>query len=56
MLQIICSRMNNAHASLKEEIAGYLEEQFFVPVLRSEDDCIPPTVGQPFSPTSPLVR
>uniref|UniRef100_A0A1B6BZT8 Uncharacterized protein n=1 Tax=Clastoptera arizonana TaxID=38151 RepID=A0A1B6BZT8_9HEMI len=50
---IICSRLNGAEAALKEEIAGYLEEQFFVPVLRSDDECSPPRVGEPFSPTSP---
>lgn len=51
---IICDRLPSADASLKEEIASYLEEQFYVPVLRSEDNSIQPVVGQPFSHSSPL--
>lgn len=56
LFQIICDRLTNADASLKEEIANYLEEQFYVPVLRSEDNSIQPVVGQPFSHSSPLVN
>lgn len=51
---IICDRLTSADASLREEIASYLEEQFYVPVLRSEDSSIQPIVGQPFSHSSPL--
>lgn len=54
-MQIICDRLQSADASLREEIASYLEEQFYVPVLRSEDNSIQPIVGQPFSHSSPLV-
>lgn len=51
---IICDRLTSADTSLREEIASYLEEQFYVPVLRSEDNSIQPIVGQPFSHSSPL--
>ena len=43
-MQIICDRLQSADASLREEIASYLEEQFYVPVLRSEDNSIQPIV------------
>jgi len=29
-----------------------LEDQFYVPVLRAEGNICPPTIGEPFSPTS----
>lgn len=32
-----------------------LEDQFYVPVLRTEGNACPPVIGEPFSPTSPLV-
>lgn len=32
-----------------------LEDQFYVPVLRAEGNACPPIIGEPFSPTSPLV-
>lgn len=32
-----------------------LEDQFYVPVLRTEGNACPPIIGEPFSPTSPLV-
>lgn len=47
--------MAGADSNRKEEIATMLEEQFYVPVLRSPDHSIEPVVGQPFSPSSPLV-
>lgn len=32
-----------------------LEDQFYVPVLRTEGNACPPIIGEPFSPNSPLV-
>ncbi|XP_054262065.1 ankyrin repeat and LEM domain-containing protein 2 homolog [Macrosteles quadrilineatus] len=51
---VVCSRMPDADPSLKEEILAMLEEQFYVPVLRSPDHSVEATVGKPFSPSSPL--
>ncbi|KAI4489487.1 hypothetical protein M0802_011099 [Mischocyttarus mexicanus] len=51
---IICSRKGQDNESLKKEIHRLLEEQYFVPVLRADDKTMQPTIGEPFSPTSPL--
>lgn len=57
MFQIICDRYDGPDAKIfSEEIAGLLEDNFYVPVLRSEDNCAPPIIGTPFSPTSPPVN
>ena len=32
-----------------------LEDQFYVPVLRTEGNACPPIIGEPFSPNNPLV-
>ncbi|XP_051169118.1 ankyrin repeat and LEM domain-containing protein 2 homolog isoform X2 [Leptopilina boulardi] len=52
-LEIICARKNSDDEELKRQIRSLLEDQFYVPVLRSKDDTLQPTIGEPFSPTSP---
>jgi len=34
------------------DILHLLENGFFVPMWKSEDDCVQPTIGKPFSPKS----
>uniref|UniRef100_A0A182K616 ANKLE2 third alpha/beta domain-containing protein n=1 Tax=Anopheles christyi TaxID=43041 RepID=A0A182K616_9DIPT len=50
---IICSRAKEANntAEIREAIDALLKENFFVPVIRAEDNTLPPIVGEPFSPT-----
>lgn len=50
---MICSRAPNSNATDVKTIKNLLDEQFYVPVLRSEDNSVPPTVGEPFSPSRP---
>lgn len=50
--QIICDRLPSATADLKKRMDLLFEERLFVPVLRSEDNSMAPTVGEPFSPNA----
>ncbi|XP_063907784.1 ankyrin repeat and LEM domain-containing protein 2 isoform X2 [Zophobas morio] len=49
---IICDRCDNKEkvSVLKKKIAMHLENCYYVPVLRAEDNSMPPLVGEPFSP------
>uniref|UniRef100_A0A182TAM9 ANKLE2 third alpha/beta domain-containing protein n=1 Tax=Anopheles maculatus TaxID=74869 RepID=A0A182TAM9_9DIPT len=53
--EIICSRAKpiNNTPEIRDAIAALLQENFFVPVIRTEDNSLPPIVGEPFSPTNP---
>ncbi|EAA05663.5 AGAP011534-PA, partial [Anopheles gambiae str. PEST] len=50
---IICSRARPANNTpeVRAAIDALLRENFFVPVIRAEDNTLPPVVGEPFSPT-----
>ncbi|KMQ97722.1 ankyrin repeat and lem domain-containing protein 2 [Lasius niger] len=54
-VDIICSRKHQEDENLKHEIRLLLEDQFYVPVLRAEGNACPPVIGEPFSPTSPVI-
>ncbi|XP_046747799.1 ankyrin repeat and LEM domain-containing protein 2 homolog isoform X2 [Diprion similis] len=51
---IICSRKCQEDEILKREILSLLDELYYVPVIRSEDNTTQPLIGELFSPTSPL--
>ncbi|ETN65173.1 hypothetical protein AND_003067 [Anopheles darlingi] len=50
-IDIICSRANSANNTpeVAAAIRNLLMERYFVPVLRSVDECVMPIVGEPFS-------
>ncbi|XP_014229261.1 ankyrin repeat and LEM domain-containing protein 2 [Trichogramma pretiosum] len=53
-IDIICSRKFMDDAKLKSEIRSLImDEQYYVPVLRAEDNSVQPKIGDPFSPASP---
>ncbi|XP_033216047.1 ankyrin repeat and LEM domain-containing protein 2 isoform X2 [Belonocnema kinseyi] len=52
-LELVCARKHGENEELKREIRGLLEDQFYVPVLRSDDSTLQPVIGEPFSPASP---
>ncbi|XP_071645342.1 ankyrin repeat and LEM domain-containing protein 2 [Temnothorax longispinosus] len=53
-IDLICSRKCQNDEALKHEIRMLLEDQFYVPVLRTEGNACPPVIGEPFSPINPL--
>ncbi|XP_034195040.2 ankyrin repeat and LEM domain-containing protein 2 [Osmia lignaria lignaria] len=53
-IDIICTRACHDDTELKRQIRLLLEDQYYVPVLRSDDNSLQPVIGEPFSPTNPL--
>ncbi|XP_069129755.1 uncharacterized protein [Argopecten irradians] len=49
---VICSRCTNPDETLKDEIKELLEGQYYVPLVRSEDNTTQPVIGPPWSPDS----
>lgn len=53
---IVCDRCDSSVTKeCKRRIVTMLEENYYVPVLRAEDNCSEPVIGEPFSPSSPPV-
>lgn len=52
---VICARLDGASQDLINSISEMLEGRFYVPVIRSIDNTMPPVIGEPFSATHPPV-
>ncbi|KAK9891566.1 hypothetical protein WA026_015526 [Henosepilachna vigintioctopunctata] len=52
---IVCDRCEKPNKKLCERIMQLLDETYYVPVLRAEDNSVPPQIGEPFSPVCPPV-
>ncbi|XP_052077850.1 uncharacterized protein LOC127715730 [Mytilus californianus] len=52
---VICTRLKTPTQDQKAEIRDLLEGQFYVPLLRAEDNSTQPLIGQPWSPDSSKV-
>ncbi|XP_043087693.1 ankyrin repeat and LEM domain-containing protein 2 isoform X2 [Puntigrus tetrazona] len=44
---VICERRSKSK-ELKQRILGYLEDRFYVPLLRAADNTLPPVIGSPW--------
>uniref|UniRef100_T1J3Y4 RING-type E3 ubiquitin transferase n=1 Tax=Strigamia maritima TaxID=126957 RepID=T1J3Y4_STRMM len=57
-IEIICTRCPNETSELKSAIEDCFHNRFYVPVLRSVDNSILPSIGEPWSPNlkKPLQR
>ncbi|KAG7159625.1 Ankyrin repeat and LEM domain-containing protein 2-like 2 [Homarus americanus] len=60
-MEIVCSRMKESNPKVAREICDLLGEQYYVPLLRDDDLCLLPQVGNPWSPnfdspTSPVTK
>lgn len=53
---MICARCDNSKPETIAKIQELLDERFYVPVIRSVDNSMPPIIGEPFSPNNPPVR
>ncbi|KFP81089.1 Ankyrin repeat and LEM domain-containing protein 2, partial [Acanthisitta chloris] len=48
--EVVCERSKNKSAELKEKLREYLKGQYYVPLLRAEDNSSAPIIGTPWSP------
>ncbi|NXS62368.1 ANKL2 protein, partial [Brachypteracias leptosomus] len=48
--EVVCERSKNKSAELKEKLREYLKGQYYVPLLRAEDNSSAPIIGAPWSP------
>lgn len=49
--EVICSRKNKTE-EIKQKIIDYLEDRYYVPLLRAADNTCQPIIGAPWSPES----
>ncbi|KAF5906917.1 ankyrin repeat and LEM domain-containing protein 2, partial [Clarias magur] len=54
-LSVVCERKNK-NKETKEKIQEYLEDRFFVPLLRATDNTLNPVIGSPWAPGTPKYR
>ncbi|XP_067862241.1 ankyrin repeat and LEM domain-containing protein 2 [Heptranchias perlo] len=49
-MEVICERSKIKSEELKEKIREYLQDRYYVPLLRDTDNSSPPVIGSPWSP------
>ncbi|XP_041058902.1 ankyrin repeat and LEM domain-containing protein 2 [Carcharodon carcharias] len=49
-MEVICERSKTKSDELKEKIREYLQDRYYVPLLRDTDNSCPAVIGSPWSP------
>ncbi|XP_067910747.1 ankyrin repeat and LEM domain-containing protein 2 isoform X2 [Heterodontus francisci] len=49
-IEVICERSETKSEDLKEKIREYLQDRYYVPLLRDTGNSSPPVIGSPWSP------
>ncbi|XP_072908015.1 ankyrin repeat and LEM domain-containing protein 2 isoform X3 [Hemitrygon akajei] len=49
-VEVICERNNTVSEGLKDKIKEYLQDRYYVPLLRDFENSSPPVIGPPWSP------
>ncbi|XP_059850623.1 ankyrin repeat and LEM domain-containing protein 2 isoform X1 [Hypanus sabinus] len=49
-VEVICERNNTVSEGLKDKIKEYLQDRYYVPLLRDIENSSPPVIGPPWSP------
>ncbi|XP_062930178.1 ankyrin repeat and LEM domain-containing protein 2 isoform X2 [Mobula hypostoma] len=49
-VEVICERNNTVSEGLRDKIREYLQDRYYVPLLRDIENSSPPVIGPPWSP------
>ncbi|KAK7056573.1 ankyrin repeats protein [Halocaridina rubra] len=53
-IDIVCTRSKENSQKLANDIRNLLGDHYYVPLLRGDENCLPPRIGEPWSPVQDL--